>query len=245
MILLVNDDGIDAPGLRALYAALRTAGLGPVLAVAPAQERSGQSHAITIGRPLRVEARHEPGFFGFAIDGTPADCVKVALEGLCARTPDLVVSGVNDGPNAGRSIFYSGTLGAAMEAVVLGRPALAVSRARGEGGFAPAAAAAAGWAGRLLGARTGAVLVNLNLPAGPAGDWREMRICRHGLGGFREGYVAARDRDGRPGWLLNGTWHPGPVGEDAALLSAGHPTVTMLRPDLNGDQEALAALAES
>jgi broad specificity polyphosphatase/5'/3'-nucleotidase SurE len=89
------------------------------------------------------------------------------------------------------------------------------------------------------------VLVNLNLPAGPAGDWREMRICRHGLGGFREGYVAARDRDGRPGWLLNGTWHPGPVGEDAALLSAGHPTVTMLRPDLNGDQEALAALAES
>ncbi|MFM2090281.1 MAG: 5/3-nucleotidase SurE [Planctomycetota bacterium] len=245
MILLVNDDGVDAPGLRALYAALRTAGLGPVLAVAPAQERSGQSHAITIGRPLRVEPRHEAGFFAFAVDGTPADCVKVALDGLCPRPPDLVVSGVNDGPNAGRSIFYSGTLGAAMEAVVLGRTALAVSRARGEGGFAPAAAAAAGWAARLLAARPGPLLVNLNLPAGPASAWREPRLCRHGLGGFREGYIAARDRDGRPGWLLNGTWEPGAADLDAALLSQGHPTATLLRPDLNGDQAILAGLAEA
>ena len=266
MILLVNDDGIDAPGLRALYAALRSICGRPVLAVAPSHERSGQSHAITIDRALTATARMSGDFFGFAIDGTPVDCVKLAIARLCPTPPELVVSGINDGPNVGRSIFYSGTLGAAMEAAIAGLPALAASRARGadevvdpagarlndprfpaESRFADGAALTADLARKLLAAapRPGRV-VSLNIPAGPATGWRPLRLARHALGGFVETYAPQSTGDGRTQWVLDGAWSTtassAAEADDAALLSAGHPVVTTLRPDVN-DDAGLATLA--
>lgn len=245
MILLVNDDGIASPGLRALYRALRTQTRQAVLCVAPASERSGMSHAITIDRGLAASPRLEAGFFGFAIDGTPTDCTKLALDRLCHEPPRLVVSGINDGPNAGRSIFYSGTLGAALESAVEGRPALAVSRLRGWNGQDDAAEFAARWAARLIHAPglAGAV-VNLNLPATPARTWREPRLARHGLGGFRERYRPLRE-GGRTVWRLAGTWEASPEEDDVSLLAAGHPVFTLLRPDLNAaEPEPLRRLVE-
>jgi 5'-nucleotidase len=245
MILLINDDGIAAPGLRALYRALRRHCKVPVLAVAPTSERSGQSHAITLDRGLSVVHRHDDGFFGFAVDGTPTDCVKLALNVLCHHDPELVVSGINDGPNVGRSLFYSGTVAAALEAAVLGFPAIAVSRDKGGEGFEDAAEFAAGWAKRVLGktAFRGQVL-NLNLPAGPASTWKPPVIADHGHSGFRESYQPVRDAKERLTWRLHGEWVAKPDGEpsDATLLSASHPVLTALAPDLNASRVALEKL---
>lgn len=255
MILLVNDDGVDAPGLRALYRALRTVTGQAVLAVAPHQERSGQGHAITLDRGLTVTPRHEPGFFGFAIDGTPTDCVKLALTTLCAEPPELVVSGINDGPNVGRSIFYSGTLGAAMEAAVEGFSALAVSRERSSSGsttssssFIDAAAFAAEWAQKLRGrVDLRGQVVNLNLPARPRAEWAAARVLRHGRAGFNERYRPVRDAKDRVGWRLHGEWHAPDSADtcDAAALTAGHPVLTLLAPNLNAPERALKRLLGS
>jgi len=245
MILLINDDGIDHPGLRALYAALRARTGRPVLAVVPSQQRSGQSHAITLDRGLTVSPRHEEGFFAFSVDGTPTDCVKLGITVLCPQPPRLVVSGINDGPNVGRSIFYSGTVGAALEGAVEGFPGLAVNRDLGGTSFADAADYAAALAGRLYDrAEFRGSVVNLNLPATAASAWKTSRIATHGHAGFRERYRPVRDAKDRVTWHLNGTWNAAPEdGEsDAHLLSAGHPTLTVLTPDLNGDQGPLERL---
>ncbi|MBA3939182.1 MAG: 5'/3'-nucleotidase SurE [Planctomycetes bacterium] len=244
MILLVNDDGIAAPGLRALYRALRRVTGIPVLAVAPLAERSGQGHAITLDRGLAVAHRLEEGFFGFSVDGTPVDCAKLALVALCPEPPDLVVSGINDGPNVGRSLFYSGTVGAAMEAAVLGLPALAVSRAKGGESFDDAAEFAAQWAKRLLGkADLRGQVVNLNVPAGPLGTWKEARVTHHGQAGFTETYQPQRDAKDRVVWRLHGEWTATDGGAcDAHTLHAGHPVVTVLSPDLNGTHQGLERL---
>jgi 5'-nucleotidase len=245
MILLVNDDGIDAPGLRALYRALRKHTGQAVLAVAPTVERSGQGHAITIDRGLVVAPHRDQDFFGFAIDGTPTDCLKLALTVLCQQDPVLVVSGINDGPNVGRSIFYSGTVGAALEAAVLGLPAMAVSRNKGGEGFDDAAEFAARWAKRLIGQNDfRGQVVNLNIPATPASSWQEPRLVDHGHSGFRETYQPLRDGKDRVVWRLHGEWIAKPDGEpsDASLLSTGHPTFTMLAPDLNTSRAALEKL---
>lgn len=255
MILLVNDDGIDAPAFRALYRALRRVVGEPVLAVAPTVERSGMSHAISIDRPLSVSARVEPGFAGFAIDGTPTDCTKLALDRLCHEPPRLVVSGINRGPNVGRSIFYSGTVGAAMEAAVLGLSALAVSRQVEATSVDDGAEFVAQWAKTLLGRKEFAgKVVNLNLPASNSSTWREAVVRAHGHAGFREGYRQVREPSGSNAgngtsttgttWRLHGDWVPGTAADDATALTAGHPVLTVLRPDLNGPDSALRRLVE-
>jgi 5'-nucleotidase len=126
-ILLSNDDGIYAPGIAALYEAVRD--LADVDLVAPSSERSAVGHAITLSDPLKVrEVRRNGQLFGYAVSGTPADCVKLAVEGsLLGHKPDLVVSGINLGPNAGISVIYSGTVSAATEGTILGIPSLAIS----------------------------------------------------------------------------------------------------------------------
>ena len=127
-ILLTNDDGYDAPGLHAAFDGLRD--LGSVHVVAPKAERSVCSHAITLGRPITVE-RLKHGHFGMvhAVDGTPADCVRLGVAELVEQPIDLVVSGINRGANAGVDAFYSGTIAAAREAAIMGIAAIAVSQA--------------------------------------------------------------------------------------------------------------------
>lgn len=127
-ILVTNDDGIQAPGLRSLVQALSQ--IGSVLVAAPDQERSATGHAITMYQPLRAKATEVPGAeAAYAISGTPADCVKLAVDTLYPEQIDLVVSGINRGANLATDVLYSGTVSAALEAVMLGLPAIALSLA--------------------------------------------------------------------------------------------------------------------
>src|SRR5438046_4008644 len=133
LILLANDDGVHARGLRAL--AERLADLGDVIVVAPDRERSATSHAFTMNRPLRVE-QVRPGWF--SVDGTPVDCVYIGVLKLAGRRPSLLVSGINHGPNLGSDVFYSGTVACAVEGSIRGVPSMAVSLDyHGSADFAP------------------------------------------------------------------------------------------------------------
>ncbi|MBW7908918.1 MAG: 5'/3'-nucleotidase SurE [Kiritimatiellae bacterium] len=127
-ILISNDDGIHAPGIRALHAAIQD--LGETHVVAPNVEQSAVGHAITLSNPIKCRPVEVDGtFFGHAVGGTPADSVKLAVEALLPKRPDLVVSGINLGPNAGISVIYSGTVSAATEGMILGIPSMAISLA--------------------------------------------------------------------------------------------------------------------
>jgi 5'-nucleotidase len=168
LILVTNDDGVRAPGIVAL--AEEMAALGEVMVVAPDREQSAMSHSISLHRPLRADELR-PGWI--AVDGTPVDCVYLALHHFLPRRPSLVVSGINAGYNLGTDVFYSGTVAAAVEAAIRKLPAIAVSRERGYGDdYGPAARFA-----RVLGERTLAeglppgVILNVNVPAakGPSG----------------------------------------------------------------------------
>ncbi len=127
-ILVSNDDGINAPGIFALKNALKD--LGDVIVYAPSEQQSAVGHAITIQTPLRVNPYNINGeFFGYAVSGTPADCVKLAISTLMDEPPDLVVSGINQGANTAINVIYSGTVSAATEGVILNIPSIAVSLA--------------------------------------------------------------------------------------------------------------------
>ena len=141
-ILIANDDGYLAPGLAALVRAC--AGLGEIDVVAPEQNASGTSNALTLNRPLSVfEAAGEQQKGFRVINGTPSDCVHVALTGLLPKRPDLVLSGINNGANMGDDTLYSGTVAAAMEGYLFGIPAIAFSQVQKGWGELDAAAAAA------------------------------------------------------------------------------------------------------
>ncbi len=166
LLLVTNDDGVNAPGIRALAAALRA--VGEVRVVAPDREVSASSQALTISQPLRSEDV-EPGVQ--SVDGTPADCVNLAIAKLLPRRPDLVVSGINRGANLGDDVFYSGTVGAAREAVFFGAPAIAVSLVTRETGadFSVAAEFVAGLARTVLAqGLPETTLLNVNVPEGRA-----------------------------------------------------------------------------
>jgi len=126
-ILIANDDGYLSPGIRALYGAMQQ--LGQATIVAPDRNRSGASNSLTLSHPVFVR-QHEPTVF--SLEGTPTDCVNIALSGLLDQEQDMVVSGINDGPNMGDDVLYSGTVAAAIEGRHLGHPALAVSMATHE-----------------------------------------------------------------------------------------------------------------
>jgi 5'-nucleotidase len=126
LILLTNDDGIQAPGILAMYRELTS--LGDVMVIAPETAQSATGHGITLSAPLLTSrVSIENGFTGIAVDGRPADCVKLAFAQLLPRQPDLVVSGINAGANVGINVIYSGTIAAAIEAAFLGTPAIATS----------------------------------------------------------------------------------------------------------------------
>lgn len=172
-ILVANDDGYLAPGLAALVRAIE--GLGEITVVAPEQNASGTSNALTLNRPLSVfEARTEPGRPPIlVVNGTPSDCVHVALTGLLPQPPDLVLSGINQGANMGDDTLYSGTVAAAMEGYLFGIPAIAFSQVeRGWVELEAAARTARGVVEQVLAARAGHApwLLNVNMPNRPDVD---------------------------------------------------------------------------
>ncbi len=244
-ILLTNDDGVRAPGLAALRQALRP--LGEIVTVAPDKEQSAVGHAITLHRPLRVDRGVEPdGSTTYAVSGTPADCVKIALAEILADDPPaLVVSGVNLGPNSGVSVFYSGTVSAAFEGALMGRPALAVSLAVFEHpDFGPPAEIGARLAAMVL--RNGlppGVFLNVNVPPLPPERLRGIRVVPQARSRFVETYHRRTDPRGREYFWLDGYLeHLDEIPDtDVTSLQEGFVTVTPLRADLT-DETAMGTI---
>lgn len=181
MILLTNDDGIRALGLRALYEAIKE--VDEVCVVAPETEMSAVGHAITLSDPLRVkEVMQDRGFFGYAVNGTPADCVKIALKAILRQKPDMVISGINQGANVGTNVIYSGTVSAATEGTILGIPSVAISL---DSFVDTDFSAAAAFAGKLVshvkkhGLPKG-TLLNVNVPSVPASQIQGVEIVPQG-----------------------------------------------------------------
>lgn len=234
--LLSNDDGVQAPGLAALAAAL--ARLGEVTVVAPDMERSAFSSALTLDRPLRA-VQHENGFW--AINGTPADCVHLALNGFLDFEPDMVVSGINSGANLGDDVLYSGTVAAALEGRFLGKPGLAVSlvgaygRGLGVSHFEVAAAAVArlveSWHRLQLPHRT---ILNVNVPRLPAEELQGFRITRLGHRGRSRDVQKLTDPHGRPAYWIGVSGDPLDAGEgtDFHAVHAGFVSVTPIQTDM-------------
>ena len=197
-ILLTNDDGIHAPGLWALHAGLVDA--HDVTVVAPDRERTGVSHAITLHQPLRSGRVTVNGAGGYAVNGTPADCVKLAVLEILGGRPDLVVSGLNPGANVGVNINYSGTVAAAREAALGGIPAIAASiEGHTPEHWAPAARFVRSLADRVAahGLPPGTFL-NVNFPDVPWEAVRGVRVSRQGLAVFREYMEKRVDPRNRP-----------------------------------------------
>ena len=167
-ILITNDDGVFADGIYALFREMKK--LGEVIAVAPSSEQSAVGHAITLWNPLRINQVNRHGeFFGYAVNGTPADCVKLAVHALMDERPDVIVSGINLGANIGTAVIYSGTVSAATEGTILGIPSIAVSLATfSQPDFAFPAKFARKLAKTVLdkGGLPPGVLLNVNVPAG-------------------------------------------------------------------------------
>jgi len=233
-ILLTNDDGIQAAGLAAMYEALQEAGHS-VHVVAPVTEQSAVGHALTVFVPLRVKEFRKIGFFGHGVYGTPTDCVKLALFRLLPEKPDLVVAGMNAGPNVGPDILYSGTVAAATEAAHLGFPALALSMEDFRLTDAKEQARhAAGLVGRIdwqsLPPRC---VVNVNYPKLPIARTRGLRVCPQTRAVWKDWYDERNDPRGNSYWWLHGEIPPETVdaGSDRDLLSLGYITLTPLRFD--------------
>jgi len=233
-ILLTNDDGITAPGLLALKQALNP--LGRVTVIAPSRNYSAAGHRKTMHKPLRIDSIQLPdGSDAWVCSGAPSDCVALALLGFIKDKVDLVVSGINPTANMGQDVTYSGTVTAALEAVIAGTPGVAVSMALGSPPqFEPAAQGAA----RLIAAALArgippGIMLNLNFPAGP--EYKGVRVTRQGWSVYRDELVERRDPRNRPYYWIGGEIPAGrheEEGTDFWALANGYVSVTPLRPDL-------------
>jgi 5'-nucleotidase len=246
-ILLTNDDGIQAVGLRAVYKAMKEAG-HEVVCVAPISEMSAVGHAVTLSQPLRVKNFKENGFRGFGVSGTPADCVKLGLSSLMEGKPDLVVSGINAGGNCGVDILYSGTVSAATEGALMRLPSMAVSfdgfnpeDLSGQARYLADFVASMSWEGL----RERCVL-NMNFPDLPIEQVKGLKVCRHTRAPYRDWYDQRQDPRGRPYYWLDGVIPPEQLSEDTdrALLTDGWITLTPLRFDFT-DYEVMDLLSKS
>ncbi|RKY06664.1 MAG: 5'/3'-nucleotidase SurE [Planctomycetota bacterium] len=234
-ILLTNDDGIFAPGLAALYKRLTR--LGKITVAAPSDVQSGAGHAISLTE-IRCELVNADGLFdGYSIEGSPADCVKLAVNELIDPKDkiDLVVSGMNYGANVGINVFYSGTVAGAIEAAFYNLPAIAVSAAFEEPMDFEAAADYAFSVIRQLTDLPSGHVANLNIPQLSKGTPKGIRVVPQSIHGFDEQYRIRTDETGRKIYQLTGGNHRDPHGSgwaDTTALSADYITLTCLRQEL-------------
>ena len=228
-ILVTNDDGIYSEGLRKLADACRAH--GHVTIVAPDREQSAASHALTLNRPLRLLQIQEDEWI---VDGTPSDCVNLAvLKMFKHQRPDLIVSGINFGPNLGDDVTYSGTISAAFEGALLNIPSIAFSALVGEHFSFDRCAALAGELTRiaLTEHRDPRVILNVNFPVG---EFAGVKITQLGQRIYSEGVIERKDPRGRSYYWIGGeppTWHPG-EGTDFQAIHAGFVSITPLHLDL-------------
>ena len=232
-ILLSNDDGYRAEGLHALSSAIRP--LGDVTIVAPDRNRSGASNSLTLDVPVRATRYESDAWY---VNGTPTDCVHLAVSGLFDFDHDIVVSGVNDGANLGDDVLYSGTVAAAVEGRFLGLPAIAVSLCVDAGSprnFGSAAQLAARLVERIRRSPPEASLIlNVNVPDLPDGALRGLRVTRLGSRHRSEPVIAAKDPRGRDVYWVGsaGAGQDAGPGTDFHAVAAGFASITPLQIDL-------------
>jgi len=241
-VLLTNDDGITAPGLNAMRRALLELPDVELEVIAPDSNRSATGRAVTLRDPIWVEeVEFGDGTTGFATDGTPVDCVRFAELGLIEAAPELIVSGINHGANLGDDITYSGTVAAALEGIMLGTPAIAVSLVRG-GEFDPLAAFVARMVEELDTVPMPAgTLLNVN---GPGGEVKGACACRLGKRIYNDRMELTEEEGGRRRYRLYGqepTYEHEP-GTDFAAIADGLIAVTPIHFDLT-DQAGVEELA--
>ena len=235
-ILVTNDDGIGAEGIRALAKAMET--LGNVTIVAPDREQSATSHALTLHRPLRIRKISEREL---SVDGTPTDAVLLGVHGFLKERPALVVSGINHGPNMGNDVLYSGTVAAASEGTFLGIPSVAISLATwGPADFGPPARVAKALVAQLL--RRGLpakTCLNVNIPSIPFEEMKGVRVTRLGKRVYRDVIVEKTDPRGKLYYWIGGeepTWE-NDDSSDFTAVERGYVSVTPLTFELTDYKE--------
>jgi 5'-nucleotidase len=231
LILITNDDGVYAPGIRALFDAVQSLGQGVI--VAPEQDKSAVSHSLTMNRPLRVRALEKNIY---TLDGTPTDCVTLAINKVLPAKPDLIVSGINPGGNLGDDISYSGTVSAAIEGTMYDIPSLAVSLA-GTAPFDFEVAAAVAWKLASMALSFGLpenTLLNINVPARSAAEIRGVRFTRQGRRVYKNAIQETFDPWQRKHyWIGGGTVHwSGGDNTDELAVRSGYISVTPVQLDL-------------
>ena len=229
-ILVSNDDGVHADGIRVLSAALSA--LADVVVVAPDRNHSGASHSLTLENPLRVETMAHNGFM--AVKGTPTDCVHLAVNELLKPLPDMVVSGINHGANLGDDVIYSGTVAAATEGRHLGLPAMAVSLV-GSDHFASAAHYACRLVqGLMRNPLPADQILNVNVPDLPLAEIKGIRVTRLGCRHPAEAVIVEQDPRGRPIYWIGppGATQDAGEGTDFAAIEAGFVSITPLQVDM-------------
>jgi 5'-nucleotidase len=234
-ILITNDDGIQAPGIHALVMELQK--IADIAVIAPTVERSAVGHAITLSDPIRVQKFDKNGHWnGYAVSGTPADCVKIGIRAILDRQPDMVVSGINLGSNSGINVIYSGTVSAATEGAVSGIPSLAVSLTTyKDPNFDVAAKFAAKMVKHIyknpIDNRT---LLNINVPNVPEDKIKGIRVAKQSMANFAENFERRIDPKGREYYWLTGAKEvlKEPDDVDDNLIKNNYITLTPLQFNL-------------
>jgi 5'-nucleotidase len=235
MFLLTNDDGIYAKGLGSLYEELSRE--AECLIVAPEIEQSAVGHAVTIFRPLMVRrATKNNNFLGYAVYGTPADCVKIGIKELAGKPVDLVVSGINRGSNAGINVIYSGTVSAATEAAIMGVPSMAISLdTHKEADFTYAAKFARKMARLILNNPTlRGSAININVPCLPGEKIKGVVVVRQGKNNIVETFEKRMDPRENTYYWISGKYaaETGKKDTDVEALASGFITITPIQYDL-------------
>ena len=242
VILVTNDDGVNAKGIKALVEVAKQ--FGRVVVVAPDEGNSGMSHAITIKHPLRIH-QHNWGddVEVYSVNGTPVDCVKLAISQIFKHKPDLLLSGVNHGSNSSVSVFYSGTMAAAVEGCLYGIPSIGFSLLdyMPDANFSGAIMYAPKIIDSVLskGIRNG-VCLNVNIPAIPKNEIRGIKVCRQNMGTWREEFDKRTDPRGFDYFWLTGYFHneePESTDTDEYALSNGYVSVVPVSIDLTDNIE--------
>lgn len=234
-ILLTNDDGIFAPGLAAVYRHLLR--IGDVSVVAPAKAQSGASHSISLG-PLTCDKVDIAGkFSGYSVEGSPVDCVKLAIGELLSEPVDLVVSGMNYGANTGIHVHYSGTVGAAMEGAFCGIPSIAVSAAfEPEMDIEKAAEYGVRIIEQILPLETSAV-ININIPMLSKGEPKGVKVVPHSVDSYDETYIKSIGENGQTVYQYTSGKHRDKTVTDTTAVLDRYITLTSLHFDMTDRKE--------
>lgn len=230
VILITNDDGVNAPGIRNLVEAVKD--LGKIVVVAPDKPQSGMGHAITIGSPLRLHAVHVfEGIETYQCSGTPVDCVKLAVDKVLHRKPDLCLSGINHGANHSINVIYSGTMSAAVEAAIESIPSVGFSLLDFsiDANFSAAKKYARIIVEKLLKSKQDKhMILNVNIPDATEEEIKGIRICRQAYAKYEEDFIERIDPHGRKYFWLTGKFVNFDKGKDTDVWALAHNYVSVV-----------------